>query len=352
MYHIKIRNENAERIASWDAYVRGEKHITQTYTFNVVEPTLNDYDYSAVEKCNKFLQELPDVSKTYTAFPIPKHSGGVRIITAPNDALKEQQTKLLRLLQELQPYAHNAAYAYIKGRECKDAVAVHQKNKSKYFLKLDLKKFFPSCTKEFVIKQMEKVYPFHCVPNLNELLDICFIEDNGKQVLPQGAPTSPYLCNMVMVEFDYKINKKLWQFNNQHFVYTRYADDILISSYKPFDKDIIINVINTILKNTPLRINPEKTRYGNVGGRNWNLGLMLNKNNEITVGYQRKRRMKNLIHNFMKDFDAGNIWELSECQHLQGEVSYIKHIEPEYVQNYIDNHYPMFYNNLRQALNL
>jgi RNA-directed DNA polymerase len=157
---------------------------------------------------------------------------------------------------------------------------------------------------------------------------------------------------MVMVEFDYKINKKLWQYNNQHFIYTRYADDILISSFKSFDIADIINVINDILKDTPLKINPNKTRYGNIGGRNWNLGLMLNKNNKITVGYQRKHRMKNMVHNFMQDYNRGIIWAKSDCQHLQGEVSYIRHIEPEYVQNYIDNHYPTFYNSIKHALNV
>lgn len=352
MYHIKVRNADNQRLANWDAYTRGVKYVQQTYTFNIAEPTLNDYNYNAITKCNEFLSDMPEVPRTYISFPIPKRSGGVRTITAPNDALKEQQFKLLRLLQELQPYAHNAAYAYVKGRECKDAVTVHQKNNSKYFLKLDLKSFFPSCEKSFVISQLQNIYPFHCIPNLSELLDICFIVDeNGNKVLPQGAPTSPYLCNMVMVAYDYKINKKLWQYNNQHFVYTRYADDILISSFKPFDPEAITTVIEDILQDTPLTINKDKTRYGNIGGRNWNLGLMLTKDNKITVGYQRKHRMKNMIHNFMSDFEKGIIWNKQDCQHLQGEVSYIRHIEEEFVKNYIDNKYPMFYNNLKQALN-
>lgn len=348
MYVIKRTNKYKQKDLELKYFIRDRKYVPQTYVFNTIKNIDSYFNQAYITQVQEFIDTLPDVSKEYHTFPIPKHSGGVRIITAPNDDLKEQQTKLLRLMQKLQPLTHNSAYAYIKGRECKDALAVHQANQSKYMLKIDLKNFFPSCNKEFVIKQMKKVHPYYFMDNLEELLDICFLDN----VLPQGAPTSPYLSNILMVEFDYKINKKLWRYNGKHFVYTRYADDIHISCTDNFNYQEIINVINEILKETPLTINKEKIRYGSTGGKNWNLGLILNKENNITVGHARKHRLKNMLYNFMRDYSNGTIWELSELQHLQGELAYVKHIEPKYVQQFIDKHYPLFYNNIKAAINI
>lgn len=286
----------------------------------------------------------------YTQFKIPKRSGGYRTIDAPNPKLKEEQYKFLKYFEHTNSAVHNNAYAYVKGRECLNALQLHQKNGSRWFLKLDLKSFFPSCTADFVVHQLKQLFPLNnpevFTPEIEEWFrQVCFKEG----VLPQGAPTSPKLCNLIMIPFDHAIVAQLHKIDH-NFIYTRYADDILISNKYDFNYTEIVKVLENIFKDTPLTINKAKTRYGSNAGRNWNLGLMTNKDNNITVGHRRKRQLKIALHNFMSDYTNNIPWELADLYHLQGELSYIKHIEPEFIQNLLDNKYPALYNNMRLAI--
>lgn len=306
----------------------------------VVATTLRDgyaKTRTILKDCSKLpgrtLAEIPiPEDMSYYEFKIPKRTGGYRTISAPNAELKAAQAFALKVLMTTSAAAHNAAFAYIKERSCKDALEVHQTNKSNWFLKIDLKNFFPSCTEKFVDDQLRKIYPYcNMEPGaLDSIFDLCFLN----HALPQGAPTSPFLSNLVMIPIDYGLNAKLYNYKGKHFVYTRYADDILISCKKTFDKDEIEGVVHDALKGTPLLINKEKTRYGSKAGSNWNLGLVLNKDNKITVGNQRKRYLSNSLHNLKRSEKQGTPWELEDLYHLQGELSYINSIEPGRLKNF------------------
>lgn len=283
----------------------------------------------------------------YETFRIPKHSGGFREINAPNQVLKEYLRKAKCLFQEeLQIRQHNAAYAYIPKRCAKHAIEKHQYNKSKWFLKLDIKDFFTNCKEEFIHNQLKKIFPFSMlyattegIKAMNAFIARCTL--NGG--LPQGTPLSPYLTNILMIPIDYALTSLLKQYDKQYFCYTRYADDLLISSKYDFDWQKIQREVQKILEDTPLRINTQKTRYGSASGRNWNLGLMLNQNNEITIGYKRKREIKQTLLNLCLHSDS---WTLTDAQIFQGELAYFQAIEPEYAkyiiqtyeQKYTDNH--------------
>ena len=120
---------------------------------------------------------------------------------------------------------HDAAFAYVKQRSCKDALIRHQQAQSKWFLKLDIKDFFPSCNTEFIHKQLSKIFPFSEIYKdplvqrnslMENIIDICLL--NGS--LPQGTPMSPLLTNLLMIPLDYKIQHFLWKVNGKKFVYT------------------------------------------------------------------------------------------------------------------------------------
>ena len=173
---------------------------------------------------------------------------------------------------------HDRAFAYVKQRSTLDALREHQKNESKWFLKLDIKDFFPTCTFDLITTAMSTVFPFAVLikmqdiqPILHDIAKLSLLNGN----LPQGTPLSPLLTNLIMVPIDYALYKELNNFENQHYVYTRYADDLLISCKYTFDKEKIINMVKDKIK--PFNINTNKIRYGSAAGRNWNLGLMLNK---------------------------------------------------------------------------
>jgi hypothetical protein len=65
-------------------------------------------------------------------------------------------------------------------------------------------------------------------------------------------------------------------------------------------------------------IKAKKTRYGSIAGSNWNLGLMLNKDNNITVGYEKKKTLNAMLNNFLRDFKNNLRWPRDNVYALQG----------------------------------
>lgn len=282
-----------------------------------------------------------DRYELYRTFYIPKRSHGYRRIDAPKKELAKALSELGGILQCYDiPLYHTAAFAYIKGRSTIDAVKRHQANDSHWFGKYDLSNFFGNTTFQFVVKQLGMIYPFNLVMQstsgkeaLLKALDLAFL-DGG---LPQGTPLSPLLTNIIMIPIDHELSKRLHQFNKQRFIYTRYADDFLVSSVYNFNVKEIEREINEVLKefDAPYRLNAEKTRYGSRAGQNWNLGVMLNKDNQITVGSKRKRKLKAAITSYIKDREHGVFWELGDLQVLQGNISYCRMVEPTTIDGII-----------------
>ena len=269
-------------------------------------------------RLNNYLAEH-NVNEMYREFNIPKRTGGFRTIDAPEDDLKMFMREFSNtFLKTFKLLTHDSAFAYIKGRSVIDAVKEHQNNKSRWFLKIDLKDFFGSCNKEFIVNQLYKIYPFalggtDTIDLLSSLADLSCL--NNK--LPQGTPISPWLTNLIMIEFDYKINKLLNKLANDETIKKqRYVYNLSIQD-------------NAHLKGTPLTIKDEKTRFGSSAGRNWNLGIMYNKDNTLTIGHKKKRQIKDNIYYFIKFKDT---FELEDCWWLQGNISWLKSVEPEYTE--------------------
>lgn len=257
----------------------------------------------------------------YTIFQIPKATGGFRTIKAPNEALGQMFTRIKNIFEyDLHVLPHDAAFAYVKGRSTVQAMQRHQANESMYFLKLDVEDFFGSFTKKAIVTQLAKVYPFTGLHStvLSYLADVATLDDG----LPQGTQLSPVLTNILMVPFDSVFSKRM---KEKGFVYTRYADDLLISHKEPFHFKDIVEIVEYIfrLEDYPFKLKTEKTRYGTRKGRNWNLGLMLNKDNQITLGHEYKNRMKVILH---KIYHETQVTDDRTC----GLFSYLKMVEPAY----------------------
>lgn len=295
----------------------------------------------------KHLIETEDKSTLYRSFKIPKRSGGLRQIDAPQEELMTA-LKELKYIFENKLFAsyHTSAFAYVKGRSTIDAVRRHQRNKSRWFLKLDFHNFFGSTTPDFVMSQLKTIFPFNEIianfygkPELEKALSLCFL--NGG--LPQGTPISPTLTNLMMIPTDHCI-AKVTRDMTPHLVYTRYADDIILSSDISFKWSDVQEKIIDIIKqfNAPFTLNTSKTRYGSSAGRNWNLGVMLNANNEITVGHARKKAFKAMIFSFMNDFNNNIMWDLGDVQHFLGLISYYKMVEPKNIDNILKTYSKKF----------
>lgn len=312
---------------------------------NVPEETLSKFDYNSMietlKQFNEVHKNLFDKKREslYREFKIPKKSGGLRTIDAPNDELKEALRELKSILEnKFGALYHTAAYAYVRERCTVDAVKRHQANQSKWFLKTDFSNFFGSTTLEFTMRMLSKIFPFSEVmkiPGGKEALEKAISLGFLNGGLPQGTPLSPTLTNIVMIPIDHKLAQ---YFSGRHMVYTRYADDILVSCQVNFMFTDVVKYINDTVRNefgAPYFIKPQKTRYGSSAGRNWNLGVMLNQDNEITIGHARKKQFKAMIHNYICDYKKGIQWDLNDVQTLQGLMSYYIMIEKSYITHII-----------------
>lgn len=306
-------------------------------------------------------QRSEDILRVYRTFKIPKKHGGWRTINAPNEAFKKVLTELKDLLNSFMFASyHTAAYAYINGRCIVDERRKHQKWESKWFAKFDFHDFFGSTTLEFVMQQFAHIYPFSEICKievgryeLRKALSLCFL-DGG---LPQGTPISPWLTNVIMIPFDHIMQNSLKSITStdgtsERFIYTRYADDLEISCRKNFDSKRIEKFILDLLSgmNAPFSLNTEKTTYGSIRGRNWHLGLMLNKDNNITVGYRRKKQLKAAFHNYVMDKQNNHSWQLDDLYSLQGEMSFIKMVEPQYIEEMIQKFAERYSIDVRNSL--
>lgn len=283
-----------------------------------------------------------DRASLYKTFYIPKSSGhGFRRIDAPNEALMSA----LRILKSIfdddfRALYHTSSFAYVKNRSTIKAMQRHQANESKWFGKFDLSNFFGNTTMEFVMNQFSMIFPFSEVikvprgkQELEKALELAFL--NGG--LPQGTPVSPTITNIMMIPMDFVLANGFRNFGGKAFVYTRYADDFLVSCKFHFNCGEVQQFIVDTLKSfaAPFTLNREKTRYGSSSGSNYNLGVVLNKDNVISVGYKKKRQFQAMLSSYVLDRQNGNPWSLVDIQVLDGYRNYYKMVEGETIDRII-----------------
>ena len=332
---------------------------TRTYTLNWIHPkyreVINPVNVIAnLAEFNLQTAKLHEVDRKslYSEFHIPKKSGGLRKISKPEPELMDALRRLKTILEEdcgADALYHTSAFAYIKGRCTIDAVKRHQSNKSKWFAKYDLSNFFGSTTLDYAMKMFSMVFPFcEVVKNevgeeeLRKALDLAFL-DGG---LPQGTPISPIITNIMMIPVDHALYNGFRDFEykkhgkdvvSNYCVYTRYADDFIVSSKYDFDfkqaEDYIVETLSSF--GAPFSINSKKTRYGSSSGANWNLGVMLNKDNKITIGHKKKKRFQAMLCSFVLDHVNGKPWPIEDVQALEGYRNYYSSIEGEAIDGII-----------------
>ncbi len=219
----------------------------------------------------------------YHEFLINKKSGKPRTISAPSDNLKLVQRWIAKeILNKYSP--HWRSYAYHKSSSIIKCAEEHLN--SKWLIKLDIENFFGSIQEPQVYKIFKdagygKLISFElsrlCTisPNIKTSgkvqkkvndstsnIKFAYLDSSTKSlgVLPQGAPTSPQLSNIVFKPIDEALQNLA---DKYELIYTRYADDISFSSSdKNFGRKnsaAIINAVRLILKNSTFNLNKNKT---------------------------------------------------------------------------------------------
>ena len=159
--------------------------------------------------------------RMYHKFDIKKKSGKARVINAPDRRLKMLQRKIADLLTPLYR-RRNPVHGFVIGRSVKTNAQSHLG--SKFIVNFDLKDFFPSISYGRVTGVLRSLGMKREVAEA--IATICCL--NG--TLPQGAPSSPILSNMVCFRLDRRLRELA---KDARCIYTRYADDLSFSSYQP-----------------------------------------------------------------------------------------------------------------------
>lgn len=158
----------------------------------------------------------------YKSFVIKKRNGDPRVIDEPRQRLKLIQQKILVFLDERAGPIKPAVHGFARNRSILTNARKHCSSATHHILNLDLKDFFPSITFRRIRGALRK-HPFHCSHEVASLLaHICTF--NG--TLPQGAPTSPFLSNMLCRTMDRDLTDLARRYRA---TYTRYADDLTFS---------------------------------------------------------------------------------------------------------------------------
>jgi RNA-directed DNA polymerase len=246
--------------------------------------------------------------KRYAEFKIKKKSGTERSIHAPVRGLKSLQKTLSFVLQCIYE-PHNAAMGFVRDRSIVDNAKLHVG--SMYVYNIDLKDFFPSVDQARVWKCFQ-LKPFNLINKqegssriqiANIIASLCCTEMEverknelgewaklKRNVLPQGAPTSPVITNIICQKLDFLLSAVAKRFGLK---YSRYADDITFSSmhnvYQPESE--FLKELHRIIAEQNFHIKESKTRLQKDGYRKEVTGLLVNEKANVQQRYIKQLRM-------------------------------------------------------------
>lgn len=296
----------------------------------------------------RFLVYDRKVSKTshYVRFGMPKKTGGVRTISAPMEKLKAAQHLVLeKVLRPLEPGMHQAAHGFRTAHSIVTNAKPHVGKK--VVVNVDLQDFFPTVTVYRVRGLFHAMGYSLPVATLLALLctepDVVEVEldgtryfvQRGDRRLPQGAPTSPAITNLLCQRLDRRAQGCAAKLG---FHYTRYADDLTFSGDDEASGEVsrLLWSLDRITREEGFVLHPDKTRVMRKGRRQEVTGVVVNER----MGVERKqlRKFAATLFQIEKDGPAGKRWngavgtaENSDTlfASLHGFASFVHMVDPE-----------------------
>lgn len=255
----------------------------------------------------------------YRDFIIPKRRGGERRISVPSPALLACQRWIVREVLtkiDVSPWAHG----FVPRRSIRTNVEPHLGNL--HLLKLDLESFFPSIPlRRIVAIFLRAGYP----PNVSfYLASLCCLEGR----LPQGAPTSPALSNIVAKRLDARLGAFAAK---QGLVYTRYADDLTFSGAS-IDPSIL-SFLNTTIMDEGFQLNISKTVFRGAGRKKIVTGVSIS-SGKAKLPRETRRKIRQECHFLLtRGFDqhtaAIGVRDPIYVERVIGRLGYWLQIEPD-----------------------
>jgi RNA-directed DNA polymerase len=287
----------------------------------------------------RFLAYHRIVSKTthYQRFYIPKKTGGKRLISTPMPRLKTAQHWVLENILEI-PEVKDTAHGFVKKRSIVSNAVPHLK--AEVVINIDLKDFFPSIDYKRVkglfislgySEQVAIILSLLCTEPESDQIELDgqkYYVAGTERFLPQGAPTSPAVTNLICRKLDARligISKKLG------FTYTRYADDLTFSASGEAVKSVktLMGFIRKIVKDEDLNIHPDKIRVLRKGSRKEVTGIVVN--DKPGINAKELDRFRALLFQIEKDGIEGKHWKNSPhlLPSIKGYVNFVSMVDAE-----------------------
>lgn len=239
----------------------------------------------------------------YQSFAIPKRGGGVRRIDAPKPGGKIRflQNRIMPMLQRAHD-ADPAAHGFVCGKSIVSNANMHIGKR--WVLNVDLKDFFPTISLSRV-RGIFRNQPFNMGEEAADLMAKICTRHNA---LPQGASTSPVLSNFVARHLDRSLNALAVRHG---LVYTRYADDITLStSAANFPASVAFRIgggpsprttiagseLTAAIQDCDFRLHPGKVRLQHQSDRQVVTGLIVNE--KLSPARKHIRNLRAMIHSW------------------------------------------------------
>lgn len=248
----------------------------------------------------------------YRVYTIKRH-GKVREIAEPKPELKKLQRQILHWLCARGIGAGKYAHGFVRGRSTITAARLH--TRKEVVLELDLKDFFPSISRQRVRHALIKEHIKMKIAE--EIAEACTMNN----YLPQGAPSSPFLANLVAKPLDYRLAGlcKSWQPTFRIF-YTRYADNLIFSSNLR-KLNHMIPAIQRIVEDENFKLNEAKTKILRRTNRQTVLGLVVNRKPNVKRRYWRNLRAE--LHQLKLKVQRGETVSPETLAVIRGKSAYV-----------------------------
>ena len=281
-------------------YIDKDKSNEFLLSLNLLEGSLIDKN-----KIIKLYSISNNIEKNYKVYKIKKSNGKYRTIYEPNSILKQIQKQILVNILNNKCISKYAK-AYHKGIGLKDNAISHINKEM--LLKLDIKDFFENIS---FLDVYNSCFPIEYFPKpVGMILTYLCTYDNH---LTQGSPTSAYISNLVMKEFDEELG--FWC-DLRNISYTRYSDDMTFSgNFSP--SDLIIKVRKMLYK-LGLELNNDKIHIVRRSSSQSVTGIIVNEKMQVNIKYRNKIRQE--IY-YIKKF--GLISHLKKCDINIDSIKYL-----------------------------
>ncbi len=228
---------------------------------------------------NKLYSISNNIDNNYRIYKIKKRNGKLRTIYEPNSTLKYIQKQILKNVLE-EKHISSFAKAYHKGVSLKDNALVHVNKK--IILKLDIKNFFDNIS---FYQVYNSCFPIEYYPKSVGMILTYLCTYDGH--LTQGSPTSSYISNLVMRDFDEEIGNYCV---NNNISYSRYSDDMTFSG--DFDVSELIIKVRKMLLKLGFELNKDKISIINKSRSQNVTGLVVNEKVQVCKKYRNKIRQE------------------------------------------------------------